>query len=184
MKKLLSLLFASMVVFSLTMPVLAQGTAPAATVGAPKTQKAKTAKMHKSHKTSKAVKPATQTPAKAVSRELCGGCTRDKVSPAGVLGQSLRLRNTGALPFFRLQKSLVGVHSHPLVFTDGYGRAARRFYRVKVVAGLTPARAGAGVESLAHRPGGIRVRSGWLSAALIACSLRKCSPGSSASRDS
>ena len=98
MKKLLSLLFASMVVFSLTMPVLAQGTAPAATAGAPKTQKAKTAKMHKSHKTSKAVKPATQTPAKAVSRELCGGCTRDKVSPAGVLGQSLRLRNTGALP--------------------------------------------------------------------------------------
>ena len=64
MKKLLSLLFASMVVSSLAMPVFARATGQASTATAAKTQKAKTAKSHKTHKTNKTVK-ANPSPAKS-----------------------------------------------------------------------------------------------------------------------
>ncbi len=59
MKKLLSLMFASLVVFSLTMPAVASTTATT-------TPTTKTAKVHKSKsaKTAKAVKPANKVPAK------------------------------------------------------------------------------------------------------------------------
>jgi hypothetical protein len=58
MKKLLSLLFASLVVFSLTMPAMASTPTNTAT--------AKTAKAHKvkAHKNHKAPKPTNKVPAK------------------------------------------------------------------------------------------------------------------------
>jgi type IV secretory pathway VirB6-like protein len=67
MKKLLSLLFASMVVFSLTMPAFASDTATTPNTPATKTAKAKTTKTHKSTKANSkaAVKTSTPAPAKA-----------------------------------------------------------------------------------------------------------------------
>jgi LAS superfamily LD-carboxypeptidase LdcB len=53
MKKLLSLLFASVVVFSLTMPAFANGKGTDSTTKTTKTHKTKATKNHKSHKTSK-----------------------------------------------------------------------------------------------------------------------------------
>jgi hypothetical protein len=64
MKKLLSLMFASMVVIGLTMPAFASGLgANDSTASTAKTQKAKSTKTHKSTKTSEASKPnSTATP--------------------------------------------------------------------------------------------------------------------------
>jgi hypothetical protein len=66
MKKLLSLLFASMVVFSLTMPAVASTTTTDTTTKTAKTTKTKTNKVHKSSKAaSKApVKTSNTVPAK------------------------------------------------------------------------------------------------------------------------
>jgi hypothetical protein len=58
MKKLLSLLFASLVVFSLTMPAVASTTTTDTTAKTTKTQKAKVKKNHK------APKPSSKVPAK------------------------------------------------------------------------------------------------------------------------
>jgi hypothetical protein len=58
MKKLLSLLFASLVVFSLTMPAVASTTTTDTTAKTAKTHKAKMKKNHK------APKPSNKVPAK------------------------------------------------------------------------------------------------------------------------
>jgi hypothetical protein len=58
MKKLLSLMFASLVVFSLTMPAVASTTTTDTTAKTTKTQKAKVKKNHK------APKPNNKVPAK------------------------------------------------------------------------------------------------------------------------
>jgi hypothetical protein len=52
LKKLLSLLFATMVVFTLSMPALASGSGNAASSSTTKAHKTKTGKTHKAHKTS------------------------------------------------------------------------------------------------------------------------------------
>ena len=66
MKKLLSLLFASMVVFSLTMPAFSSDTVANPTTKTTKTTKAKTTKIHKSNKAGSKgqVKTSDTAPAK------------------------------------------------------------------------------------------------------------------------
>jgi hypothetical protein len=65
MKKLLSLLFASMVVFSLTMPAVASTATTDTTTKTAKTTKAKTTKSHKSRKAANKVPVKTSNPAPA-----------------------------------------------------------------------------------------------------------------------
>jgi len=60
MKKLLSLLFASMLVFALTMPAFAIDSSTTSTASTAKTHKAKTPKTHKA-KASKTATPASPT---------------------------------------------------------------------------------------------------------------------------
>lgn len=60
MKKMLSALFASLVVFSLTMPAFAKVRKTPATAGTTKTQKHKATKSHKAHKPTVNKTPAKQ----------------------------------------------------------------------------------------------------------------------------